>query len=934
MTRIIRKRNKLGQFTKASLWENIAFMRAVKQISLKLLALALIVGLNGAGLSTIGETIAFYNDTEASDANLITADKLDFTLNEESWTPAGEELDLRAGDSVSRKITIVDDQSIDFKYIVSPEKTSGDDDFCNALELEVSLEGVPQPQYSGLIFNFLSETTTFALTADEWVFNVSLPASSPELNNKSCYFDFVFSGWQEEFPNEGEGYNDVEFSSNTIQSGEPFDPTVCPFDEGPGRQVVYFNNKGLRSDKTQNDATDGPVVGFIPTGTYDITLASYDSHLTKPTQVQPNEQWELIMKNAAGTEVAVTDPIRDIVDAIEEQVVEKVEEDFDISEDVSLFTAFHSAYPDPEDNPNSLRALCAMFEGEDLEDIPELTPPPAGRVDDGLLALYTFEEDSGQVVFDVSGVGAPLNLWIPDLSKINWITGGLSVNSSTLISSFVPGLKLINGLKATEEITIEAWVKPANATQDGPARIATLSKDTGKRNFTLGQDADKYTGRLRTTTTGLNGTLPPAPVFTPSGAVNTSLQHVVYTRTPDTAKMYVDGVEVVSQTIAGNFSNWDSSFQFGLANEFTMNRTWLGDYCLVAVYDKALSASEVSTNFTVGAGTCGDENEFEIVLNEIYPAPPPANENPVAPNDREWIELYNSDASSVDVLGWKISELSGGTGAEQVYTISATCSVPSASKVIPYNGASTIITANGLLVLEFCTGANVLNNPGDTVSLYNSVDTLLDLHIYPSTESGKSHQRIPNGGIWVDPEPTPGEPNRVSMQDLIDAGLDQETIQLIVALLSEKGETLIDEVATEEIVPVEVIEEPVGEATEESQSEIPEAILPEEIIITEESQEVNSEEVMEEVIEEPVLPDVIQGESVDEVIDLEVVDEEVIDEETIDEEIIEEDSVEEIIEVIDEEVVIPEETIIEESEAIIEPQPEAEALVDDPVISE
>jgi len=257
-----------------------------------------------------------------------------------------------------------------------------------------------------------------------------------------------------------------------------------------------------------------------------------------------------------------------------------------------------------------------------------------------------------------------------------------------------------------------------------------------------------------------------------------------------------------------------------------------------------------------------------------------------------------------------------------------------AGEVIPYNGASTIITANGLLVLEFCTGANVLNNPGDTVSLYNSVDTLLDLHIYPSTESGKSHQRIPNGGIWVDPEPTPGEPNRVSMQDLIDAGLDQETIQLIVALLSEKGETLIDEVATEEIVPVEVIEEPVGEATEESQSEIPEAILPEEIIITEESQEVNSEEVMEEVIEEPVLPDVIQGESVDEVIDLEVVDEEIVDEEIIDEEIIEEDSVEEIIEVIDEEVVIPEETIIEESEAIIEPQPEAEAPVDDPVISE
>ena len=110
----------------------------------------------------------------------------------------------------------------------------------------------------------------------------------------------------------------------------------------------------------------------------------------------------------------------------------------------------------------------------------------------------------------------------------------------------------------------------------------------------------------------------------------------------------------------------------------------------------------------------------------------------------------------------------------------------------------------------------------------------------------------------MDPEPTPGEPNRVSMQDLIDAGLDQETIQLILALLSEKGETLLDEVPTEEIVEElassDVIEGGPIEATEESQSETPEAILPEESIITEESQEVNSEEVMEEVIEESVLP--------------------------------------------------------------------------------
>ncbi|MDO8569270.1 MAG: LamG-like jellyroll fold domain-containing protein [bacterium] len=788
----------------------------------KLLALALIVSLNGVVISNIGYTAGYYNDIETSDNNTFIADQLDFILDESDWSPASQELDLEPGETVSRDVTIVDidDLSIDFKYVVSPEKISGDDDFCNALELEASLEGVPQ--YTGLLFNFQSATTTFATTTDDWTFDISLPSSAPEFINKSCHFDFVFSGWQNEFPNEGEGYHDEERLSNLIQSpGEPFDPSVCPFEDGPGKSIIHFNNKTMVASGNLAAATDGPVVGFLPAGTYDITLASYDGHLSHPGQTQLNEQWKLIMKNAAGTEIAATAPSPDIPNEPIEQVVGLVENDFILSEDAYQFTALHDAYPDS--NPNSLRALCAQFEGDNLPgDIPESDPPPVGRTTDGLLALYTFEENSGQVVFDVSGVGAPLNLWIPDPSKISWITGGLSVDSATLISSFVPGLKLINGLQATDEITIEAWIKPANITQDGPARIATLSKDTGERNFTLGQDADKYTGRLRTTTTGLNGTTPPAPVFTPSGAVDTTLQHVVYTRTPDTAKMYVNGVEVINQTIAGNFSNWNSSFRFGLANEFSMDRTWLGDYCLVAVYDKDLSSVEVSANFAAGAGTCG--GELGVVLNEIYPAPPSSG-NPVAPNDREWVELYNGGASSIDVLGWKISELSGGIGAEQVYTISTTCSAPSASKVIPYNGASTIITVNGLLVLEFCTGENVLNNPGDTVRLYDSTNILLDLHTYPSTANGKSHQRIPNGGIWVDPEPTPGAPNRVSMRDLIEAGLDEETIAKIVTLLAERGETLLEEESTDfnPFAPIFDLFTPVTE----SASSTPEIVLEE-----------------------------------------------------------------------------------------------------------
>lgn len=165
-----------------------------------------------------------------------------------------------------------------------------------------------------------------------------------------------------------------------------------------------------------------------------------------------------------------------------------------------------------------------------------------------------------------------------------------------------------------------------------------------------------------------------------------------------------------------------------------------------------------------------------VVLNEIFPHPFAAA---ATPKDREYIELYNNGSTPVDVLGWKISEISGST--EKFYTI-----VPSAtstSQMQPF-GSGTIIPANGFLTLVFKTaGATNLNNDGDTVKLYDDSNTLLDAHTYPNTVAGKSHVRYPDGiGYWVDPEPTPGEINQIKESDLLAAGLDETTIAEILKL--------------------------------------------------------------------------------------------------------------------------------------------------------
>ncbi|MEO1509624.1 MAG: Ig-like domain-containing protein, partial [Cyanobacteria bacterium J06633_23] len=227
-----------------------------------------------------------------------------------------------------------------------------------------------------------------------------------------------------------------------------------------------------------------------------------------------------------------------------------------------------------------------------------------GRVEDGLLSLYTFDEGSGSTVFDVSGVGNPLNLQIDTLTGISWGDGVLDINAPNLIASNQAATKLTDGITQTQELTIEAWITPDNLTQRGPARIASLSANSVNRNVTLGQDRDDYQVRLRTTTTGNNGV---GKTVSSSGAqAETKLSHVVYSRDADgLANLYVDNQLVGSNIIDGDLSTWNDQYQFALANELDGSRAWLGSYDLVAVYNQAFDASEVEQNYLAGADTSG-----------------------------------------------------------------------------------------------------------------------------------------------------------------------------------------------------------------------------------------------------------------------------------------------------------------------------------------
>jgi len=282
-----------------------------------------------------------------------------------------------------------------------------------------------------------------------------------------------------------------------------------------------------------------------------------------------------------------------------------------------LRNEFHNCWTDCIENANAMQQAISDFSGM----IPVTSVDPAlvisramglydgvtassgGRVETNAVAIWDFSTGEGATAYDKTGIEPALNLNLS--GDVQWLGAyGIKIGAGGRAQALTQdSTKLYDMITSTGEFTIEAWVVPANVSQEGPARIVSYSGSSDSRNFVLGQTLYNYDFYTRSSSTDANGS---PGLSTPDAdeVLQATLQHVVATYDPiDGRKLYVNG-ELVAEdpTAPGNFNAWDSSFALVLGSEVDGENGWEGLIRFLAIYNRAMPMDDVIANFDAGVG--------------------------------------------------------------------------------------------------------------------------------------------------------------------------------------------------------------------------------------------------------------------------------------------------------------------------------------------
>ena len=145
-------------------------------------------------------------------------------------------------------------------------------------------------------------------------------------------------------------------------------------------------------------------------------------------------------------------------------------------------------------------------------------------------------------------------IWVGDAAKQQRNDAFLS--SKHWLQTALPATTLTERLSKSSQFTMSTIIATGDPNPKAQQRIISLSQDAGHRNFTLGQQGNQLSLRLRTTTMVANATQP--ELFIPNFFKDTKPHHLIVTYDGVMIRLYVD-----------NFKN---SYALPLAPEIALFR--------------------------------------------------------------------------------------------------------------------------------------------------------------------------------------------------------------------------------------------------------------------------------------------------------------------------------------------------------------------------
>jgi len=189
--------------------------------------------------------------------------------------------------------------------------------------------------------------------------------------------------------------------------------------------------------------------------------------------------------------------------------------------------------------------------------------------------------------------------WLPSPASYS-----MSAVSDGMAVHVLPGLalevdrrdtvRMRSVLMKSGRLSLEVMIRPDAVSQSGPARIVTFSRDKLYRNFTLAQEGNALSVRLRTTETDPNALL--STLVVPGIFESTNqMQHLVVTYDGARLQLFQEGkLRAESNGLRGDFANWGRNHALLIGDEPNGGLAWSGSVERLAIFDRALTAEEVS----------------------------------------------------------------------------------------------------------------------------------------------------------------------------------------------------------------------------------------------------------------------------------------------------------------------------------------------------